>query len=331
MLLPRAPIRCMGETKTGTAEGANLPPILPAVATKPNSDLTAAAFVLLRQTFFDPQCKPIPFELRAKKNTQDDPFDEYVTLMLKKGLTDSTCVKSPGALITPDLVVMRPKLCEGVLRAQLRNDLTRIVGIEVKKLERTPAGGVARASGMDYNTTPPCGTVAIYDSREQMLPVRGFYMYVCVGAAPGGSSSSQVTALLLADGDLLNADFDYYLSIVGTRKKEIGLGTYGDGANRNRPMLIFSNPLGSSDFDRKVTLIHPSPTLHDDFSELRQVGIVERTIPKKGKATFYAYRVAGDVQATDMPFNRLDPFPTPERSEDTSGRGKFRVDVRPLD
>ena len=36
----------------------------------------------------------------------------------------------------------------------------------------------------------------------------------------------------------LNQDFDLYLAIVGAREKQIGLGTYGDGVNRQRPMPL---------------------------------------------------------------------------------------------
>lgn len=318
----------MADAPAGTAQGSQLPAIAPAVPAKPNSDLAAAAFVLLRRTYFDGQGRSIPFQLRPKRNTQDDPFDEYTSLMMKKGLTDATCEKSPGALITPDIVLLRPDRCNGATRETLKNDLTRIVGLEVKKLERTPSGGVARASGMDYNTTPPCGTVAIYDATGAMLPVRGFYLFVCLEPV-GQTANVQVTALLLADGDLLNADFEYYLSIVGTRKKSIGIGTYGDGANRQRPMLIFANPLGYSKFDHHVTLIHPRADLQNDFPELRQIGVLQRTISGKGPATFYTYRSATDIPVDHQQFNILDPFHLPERSEDTSGRGKFRVAVNP--
>ena len=51
-----------------------------------------------------------------------------------------------------------------------------------------------------------------------------------------------VSAMTLYDSSILNDDFDLYSE--WGHEKEINLGTYGDGANRNRPMLIFSNPLG---------------------------------------------------------------------------------------
>src|SRR5215210_3325340 len=126
-------------------------------------DLTAEAFLLLRDAFFDVATMPTPYELRDKRNTQDDPFDEYVHKLLDEGLPGVKVEKATGPLITPDLVLMRLDLCEGAPREVLKSDLNRIAGVEVKKLERTASGGIARASGMDYNTTPPCGTVRVYD------------------------------------------------------------------------------------------------------------------------------------------------------------------------
>ena len=46
----------------------------------------------------------------------------------------------------------------------------------------------------------------------------------------------------VVDGNILNDDFNLYLSITGERTKRIGLGTFSDGVDRARPMLIFANP-----------------------------------------------------------------------------------------
>jgi hypothetical protein len=94
-------------------------------------DLAVATFQVLRDAFFDKSGQSLPFDLRPKRNTQDDPFDEYVHQRLQNGLRDATCEKAPGALITPDMVVLRKELCLQAPRQTLRDDLTRIVGIEV--------------------------------------------------------------------------------------------------------------------------------------------------------------------------------------------------------
>jgi hypothetical protein len=210
-------------------------------------------------------------------------------------------------------------------RDVLKSDTTRIVAIEVKKLERMK-GKIARASGMDYNSTPPCGTVRIYDSHDRPLDVRGFYLFVAQEKLPKGNKTI-LSALALCDGDALNDDFDYYLKITGQRTKEIGLGTYGDGINRVRPMLVFSNPLGAFQFDHAATLINQQETTDD------RIGLVFRLrrSANKGKfREFFAYRKTSDIQP-DWSVEVLDnPFPQPEnRVETTQSRGKFVVPISP--
>lgn len=137
--------------------------------------------------------------------------------------------------------------------------------------------------------------------------------------------------MVLCDGNLLNEDFNYYLSIVGERVKEIGLGTYGNGANRTRPMLIFSNPLGAPQLDHSTTLIHSKDDLQRDVSKLRQLGFIKRTIQQGGTSAFYCYRLADDVPKDHRQFELLDPFPLPARTEKTQPRGRFRLNFQPAD
>ena len=104
------------------------------------TDLAADIFLILRCAFFDERAQPITFKLRDKRNTQDDPLDEYIHKLLLANLPRSTeCIRSPGPLITPDLVIMRSRFCEAVSRTALKDDLSRIVAIEVKKLQRPVA------------------------------------------------------------------------------------------------------------------------------------------------------------------------------------------------
>lgn len=299
---------------------------------RPPSDLLAETFLVLRGAFFEEDAAPRTFQLRDKRNTQDDPFDERIHRLLSDSLpAETVCVKAPGPLITPDLVIVRPALCDGVPRVALASDTTRIAAIEVKKLERTRGGAIARASGMDYNTTPPCGTVRVYDQGGRALDIRGFYLFVCQETVTRSTGRYRLSALTLCDGNLLNADFRYYLSIVGERTKEIGLGTYGDGANRRRPMLIFANPLGAVELDRRATLIDSRGDLDRQFPQLRRVGLIRRTVPTGGQQAFHCYRLRGDVSAEHRDFELVDPFPSPARNVSTQPRGRFRLDVRPAD
>lgn len=293
------------------------------------SDLIVETFLLLRNTFFDTKRKTLSFPLRDKRNTQDDPLDEYISEILKKGLGNgATCIKSPGPLTTPDLVVLRPDICKQSTRAQLRNDLTCITAIEVKKLERTKGGTIARYSGLDYNTTPPCGTVRIYDAVDIPIDVRCFYLFICQEPDVRKAGHSKLTALTLCDGNVLNQDFDFYLSIIGERTKQIGLGTYKDGFNRQRPMLVFANPLGAKEMDHRITIIHSDKGLNERNKDLSLTNILQRSISKDTFNEFYCYRFKKDVPKVWDISVLHDPFPTPERDEKTQPRGRFRLNFK---
>lgn len=284
------------------------------------SSLIIDTFLILRDAFFDATMQPIPFTLRDKRNTQDDPLDEYIGQLLQERLSGAVCQTSPGPLINPDLVIYRPELCQGQSHALLADNVTRIVGIEVKKLERGAGGRIARVSGMDYNTTPPCGNILVYAADGAELKIRGFYLFVAQETMP--DRQVVLTALALCDGNILNEDFDLYLSIVCQRQKTVGLGSYGDGVNRNRPMLIFANPLGAQELDRTATVVVPEA--QDD--RVRLVYRIVRRTPAGAARDFYAYRKSTDIPA-DWEMRTLhEPFPQPSaRVSETQARGRFRV------
>jgi hypothetical protein len=286
-------------------------------------DIVTEAFILLRNKFFDSAGKPIVFQLRPKRNTQDDPFDELLAQELDAGLKEIKCVKAPGPLTTPDLVLFRPNLCHGSTASQLQDDIDRIVGVEVKKLERTARGDVARASGLDYNTTPPCGTIRLYDARYKEVKIRCFYIFTCVETSKPGGTDQLISALALADGNLLNRDYDLYIRTVGERQKRIELGSYGNGADRTRPMLIFGNPLGIPELDGKVTLVHPVSGLDKQDSALGLAYTIERSLADNGTTVHYCYRLAADMPDNWQVGHLKDPFRTPIREQRTRPRGKF--------
>lgn len=301
------------------------------------TDLSASAFTAIRERLFTADAQPIAFSLRDKRNTQDDPLDEHIGRILESiPSARIKATRAPGPLIAPDLVLYRPQACASTPYDHLRSDSTAIVGIEVKKLQRGASGRVARPSAMDYNTTPPCGTMRIYDRRHQPLDIRGFYLFVCQERHPNKANTYVITALVLCDGDLLNADFNLYLSVTGPREKQIGLGTYQDGANRVRPMLLFANPLGLDFLDHHATLIHPNPELNQEHPNLQRVATIERTIPHHSSPQhrlFHCYRdkrtTPSSVQAVS-PIHHLNPFPTPHRSQRTARRGRFILDITPV-
>lgn len=314
-LLTELPVMPRGQRGQGVTKGE-------ALFRMSHSDLTVDAFLLLRDSFFDDGMQPIPFHLRPKRNTQDDPLDEYISSLLQQGLTDAVCHKAPGPLINPDLVLYRPELCNNQRRQDLANDTTKIAAVEVKKLERTAAGRIARATGLDYNTTPPCGTVRIYAADDSPLDIRGFYLFVAQEQL--AADQFAITGLALCDGNILNEDFDLYLASVSQRQKKIDLGTYGDGVDRQRPMFIFSNPLGAQELDRHATLV----SVELNSARLRPVFHIFRTISDADHRQFHAFRKVSDVPDGWKIRVLKDPFPQPNtRVSETQARGRFRLPV----
>jgi hypothetical protein len=288
-------------------------------------DLPAEGFLSLRKYFYDERGEKIAFSLRDKLNTQDDPFDELIAQILARGVGGARCIPATGPLITPDMVLIRDGISLGNV-GEMSSELSAIVGIEVKKVERSSSGRVARSTGLDYNTTPPCGTIRVYLESNDELNIRGFYLFACLEQTEDPRGNLIVSAINLCDGNILNEDFDYYLSIVGEREKEIGLGTYANGADRKRPMVIFANPLGSDQLDLKATLLHPSDDLDKEFPDLIKVYSIVRNIPGGGKRQFSGYMFATDVPDNQEVVELVDPFPSPTRRQTrTQGRGKFIV------
>jgi hypothetical protein len=290
------------------------------------TDLTVEAFLILRDAFFNKDGSPKTFPLRAKGKTQSDPLDVYIANILSQQLTDAKCKPSPGPNTNPDMVVLREEECNQVPPESLKKDVTRIVAIEVKKLERSAQGKGARATGMDYNSTPPCGTVRVYYNKNIPVEIRGFYLVVYQEWDINGNAF--LSALTLCDGDALNTDFTLYEEITGQRKKGIGLGSYGDGANRIRPMLLFANPLGAKELDRSITLITQHNLL--GYSRISMVYEIIRTTMEGEQNTFYVYREKGDIPDDWQVSLLVDPFPQPEkRGTATQQRGMFRLPIYP--
>ena len=290
------------------------------------ADLPVEIFAQLRRRFFDGAGRPVPFPLRDKQNTQDDPLDEFLASEVLDDLPGIRCEKASGPLVAPDMVCYRPDGIDGATRADLACDVSRIIALEVKKLERTPSGKVARGSGLDYNTTPPCGRVRVYDASGATVDVRGFYLFVCLERSSSGWFA--VTGLALVDGNALNDDFDLYLGITGERTKRIGLGTYGDGVDRARPMLIFANPLGAPVFDRSPVMVHPDADISRTTPAMRLVHRLRRSVSGGRARDFFCYRWRSDVPADWIVTDLVDPFPTPLREDRTRPRGRFRLSFR---
>ena len=133
--------------------------------------LAAEIHHALRTLVFDQDGNPAPFTLRPKANTQDDPFDEWLRDQLSTNLPH-TVFGASGPLISPDIAVVR----RGVALSHEHPATTgEAIGIEVKKFESESA----RGTGLDFNSTPPCGSLTVYDVQHQPIVIPGFYLF-CV-------------------------------------------------------------------------------------------------------------------------------------------------------
>jgi hypothetical protein len=288
--------------------------------------LALQSFVILRDLFFDERGKPALFHLREKLNTQDDPFDEFIANALDEQLQKigSRCQKASGPLISPDMVVYKQGI--DLNHASTENNPSRVIGVEVKKLERGKTGKIARSTGLDFNTTPPCGKIRIYTESDSELVIKGYYLFACLERNEEGLY--YVSAMSLCDGSILNDDYDLYTEITGSREKEINLGTYGDGANRNRPMLIFSNPLGADILDHKITLI-TELALSAESGNIDLAWRFIRTDINNNRHQFYVYMDKRDINPDHVVEKITEPFPKPTRRvEQTQSRGKFKLIIR---
>lgn len=283
--------------------------------------LAIDAFLALRQVFFDLKGVPLTFVLPAKANSQDDPLDTYIANNFGKYLKGAVCQKASGPLISPDLVVCKDDfVSKGQTKLDYLDEQDKIIAIEVKKINRSK-NGVARKSGLDFNTTPPCGKVRLYNKDSHEIYVKSFYLFICLEKEKNGVN--KVYSLSLCDGDILNADFDLYLQITGQRQKSIGLGTYGDGLNRERPMLVFSNPLGCKEIQKEFTLILSENQLNNSEDICPSYKFIRMDKEKK-KNVFIVYFFGQPENAEVQVEEIVEPFPVPKkRSTATQGRGKF--------
>jgi hypothetical protein len=300
-------------------------------------DLAAASFVALRRSLGDERGRPHPFTLQPKASTQDDPFDVYLSERLEEAFPGRV-QRAPGPLISPDIVVLAAGLDPDTVTAL---DTTDACGIEVKRFERLSS----RVTGMDFNTTPPCGTIRVYSSGFQKIEIPGFYAFAVVEMVNG---QSVVTTLALVDGDAINNDKALYDLAVSPRTKEIDLGSYGDGMNRQRPMYVFPNPLSWDWLGGKIALIHRRADLSTD--ELVRVAKIERKVPARTAETagtgdegltevtsgvvpaassreFHCYVIREDASRLGFDgdvVTQIDPFRVPTRRVTaTSQRGRF--------
>ncbi|WP_031077648.1 hypothetical protein [Streptomyces sp. NRRL WC-3742] len=290
-------------------------------------ELPAEVFLALAEEFFDERGRPVPFHLPPKRKPQDDPFDRHVVAVLERRLAGDLDVLTSGQNTSPDLVVIRPEECRLQVDDGVGPDTRAVMALEVKKVAPTPGGRPSRTSSMDFNSTPPSSTVRVYPDGGGALAVPAYYLIALLAWSPTEPDQHYIDSLALVAGSALNDDTRLYDRITGERTKLINLGSYGDGADRQRPMLIFSNPLGWDWMAGQATLISDRPDLDTEVGHLRHVREISRDTASGGANTFHCYR----LESLDPPVMgpRRNPFPIPNaRTEKTSPRGRFRIDLR---
>ncbi len=209
--------------------------------------------------------KGIPVDMRVKSlvgTVQDDPFDTWIEIEIRKALPDTFEVFHSGFLTTPDIIIRD------------KRDGT-IVGLEIKKLIQKANGSDSRGLTIDYNSSLPCGSTMIKVGAETII-IPCFYLFALLDL-----SSLNIVTLILVDGDFLNYDFDLHKEAKYSNYTEYNHGPYGEGSIRHRKMYTYPNPLNS-----KISIFHMRKILvakKADFEKIKDTSYVTEQIIRTDK------------------------------------------------
>lgn len=216
--------------------------------------------------------KGIPVNMRVKSivgTVQDDPFDTWIEVEIKKALPKNFEIYHSGSLTTPDIIIRD------------KTDGTT-VGLEIKKLIQKLNGSDSRGLTIDYNSSLPCGSTMIKVGIETII-IPCFYLFALLDTA-----SKNIVTLILLDGDFLNYDFDLHKESKYSNYTEYNHGPYGEGSIRHRKMYTYPNPLNS-----KISKFHMRQIVvakKADFEKINDTkNITEQIvrIDKFGNSFFY--------------------------------------------
>lgn len=205
----------------------------------------------------------IAIDLKEKKivgTVQDDPFDAWVEIEIRKALPETFEVFHSGSLTTPDIIIRDKK--SGTT-----------VGLEVKKLIQKPNGSDSRGLTIDYNSCLPCGSALIKIGIERLV-IPCFYLFALLD-----NTSTNILTLIILDGDFLNYDFELHKEAKYSNYTEYNHGPYGEGSIRHRKMYTYPNPLNSkiAAFHLRQILIAKKPDFEKIDEDKNIVGQVIRT------------------------------------------------------
>lgn len=230
----------------------------------------------------------IPVDLRAKSiigTVQDDPFDTWIELEIKKALPKTFEIFHSGSLTKPDLVVRDKK--SGI-----------VVGLEIKKLIQKSNGSDSRGLTIDYNSSLPCGSTLIKVG-EDTIVIPCFYLFALLD-----NSSKNIVTLIIIDGDFLNYDFDLHKEAKYSNYTEYNHGPYGEGSVRHRKMYTYPNPLNSkiSEFHLRQILIAKKA----DFDKAKdKKNITEQIVREDKYGNSFYYYLKDDTQSVTSKMSSL--------------------------
>jgi hypothetical protein len=216
--------------------------------------------------------KGIPIDLRLKSvvgTVQDDPFDNWIEVEIKKALPKTFEVFHSGSLTTPDLIVRDKK--SGTM-----------VGLEIKKLIQKSNGSDSRGLTIDYNSSLPCGSTLIKIGTETIV-IPCFYLFALLDI-----TSKNIVSLILLDGDFLNYDFELHKESKYSNYTEYNHGPYGEGSIRHRKMYTYPNPLNAkiSEFHLRQILVAKKTEL-EKIKEDKNISEQIIRVDKFGNSFYY--------------------------------------------
>ena len=230
----------------------------------------------------------IPVDMRMKSlvgTVQDDPFDNWIELEIRKALPRTFEVFHSGSLTTPDLIIRD-------------THSGTIVGLEIKKLIQKSNGSDSRGMTIDYNSCLPCGSTLIKIGIETVI-IPCYYLFALLD-----SSSSNIVTLIILDGDFLNYDFELHKESKYSNFTEYNHGPYGEGSVRHRKMYTYPNPLNSkiTDFHLRQILIAKKT----DLERIREDKDISEEIIRSDKyGNSFFYYLKDETKNTELREGRL--------------------------
>lgn len=136
----------------------------------------------------------------------------------------------------------------------------------------------SRNAQVQYNSTPPCGTMS-YGNRR----IKGFYVFADYNLDTS-QEVGHLQDLVIVDGDFINSD---YALVERHRTDYEPCGSYGDGRIRHRRMYHFPNPM--SLLESGILLVSKDSNLEAQFSEFVKLHLINRLDRADVKNVFYVY------------------------------------------